>query len=237
MKKSKEFWDSEYSKGPGFQDLISDKPSVAVQKFVGYLNARGVPLEGKLLDIGCGVGRNASWLAKQGFNVTGIDVSEVAIDKAINRSSNVNYSVCDVPNGLLFSDESFDYVIDILVSQLFIKEDFNKYVKEVMRVLKSSGKLLLCTLDRSVDEEAKRLLDKHPSLEENTYVIPEIGLMERTFTIEEIAKLWFPLKMESAELLYAPSKFEGKIYERYFWCIILTKNSEIESVNERANKI
>ncbi len=237
MRDSAKFWDSEYSRGPAFQDLVSDKPSVAVQKFVGYLKARGIPLEGKLLDIGCGVGRNASWLAKQGFDVTGIDVSEVAITKAKDGSPDVNYAVCDVSNGLSFPDESFDYVIDILVSQLFTKEDFNRYVKEVMRILKNNGRLLLCTLDRSVDEEARGLLDKHPGPEENTYVIPEIGLMERTFTIEEIAKLWFPLKIESAELLYASSKFEGKVYERYFWCIVLNKNPEIESVNEEANKI
>lgn len=37
---------------------------------------------GRALDIACGQGRNAVWLASQGWSVTGVDWSEVAIDGA-----------------------------------------------------------------------------------------------------------------------------------------------------------
>ncbi|WP_239313649.1 bifunctional 2-polyprenyl-6-hydroxyphenol methylase/3-demethylubiquinol 3-O-methyltransferase UbiG, partial [Frankia sp. Cj3] len=37
---------------------------------------------GRALDLACGVGRNAVWLASQGWRVTGLDFSEVAIRKA-----------------------------------------------------------------------------------------------------------------------------------------------------------
>jgi SAM-dependent methyltransferase len=37
---------------------------------------------GIALDIGCGEGRNSVWLAKQGWSVTGVDFSNVALDKA-----------------------------------------------------------------------------------------------------------------------------------------------------------
>lgn len=36
----------------------------------------------RALDLGCGQGRNAIWLAQQGHTVTGVDVSDVAIDHA-----------------------------------------------------------------------------------------------------------------------------------------------------------
>lgn len=36
---------------------------------------------GRALDLGAGEGRNAIWLAEQGWNVTAVDFSEVAIDK------------------------------------------------------------------------------------------------------------------------------------------------------------
>ena len=37
---------------------------------------------GRALDVACGEGRNAIWLAEQGWTVTGVDFSEVALDKA-----------------------------------------------------------------------------------------------------------------------------------------------------------
>ncbi len=37
---------------------------------------------GRALDLGCGEGRNAIWLAERGWRVTGVDFSEVGLDKA-----------------------------------------------------------------------------------------------------------------------------------------------------------
>jgi 2-polyprenyl-3-methyl-5-hydroxy-6-metoxy-1,4-benzoquinol methylase len=41
----------------------------------------------KAIDIGCGTGDNAIWLAQQGFDVVGIDSSEAAIAKAKEKAS------------------------------------------------------------------------------------------------------------------------------------------------------
>jgi SAM-dependent methyltransferase len=40
----------------------------------------------KALDIGCGTGDNSIWLAQKNFQVTGVDVSEIAIDKAREKA-------------------------------------------------------------------------------------------------------------------------------------------------------
>lgn len=45
----------------------------------------GLP-PGRALDLACGEGRNALWLAEQGWRVTGTDFSSVAIDKARRRA-------------------------------------------------------------------------------------------------------------------------------------------------------
>jgi SAM-dependent methyltransferase len=39
------------------------------------------------LDIGCGTGTNAVWLAQRGFQVTGVDVASLAIEQANNRAA------------------------------------------------------------------------------------------------------------------------------------------------------
>ncbi len=41
----------------------------------------------KVLDIGCGTGNNVIWLQEQGFNVVGIDSSELALQRAEGKSS------------------------------------------------------------------------------------------------------------------------------------------------------
>ncbi len=41
----------------------------------------------KALDIGCGTGNNSIWLAQNSFDVIGIDTSELAIQKAVERAA------------------------------------------------------------------------------------------------------------------------------------------------------
>jgi len=70
---SREDWDRRYASA-GL--LWSAEPNRRFVEEVGEL----VP--GRALDVGCGEGRNAVWLAARGWQVTGVDFSEVALDKA-----------------------------------------------------------------------------------------------------------------------------------------------------------
>jgi tellurite methyltransferase len=45
-------------------------------------HSQHIPIRGKALDLACGAGRNALWLARRGMEVTLVDVSDVALDKA-----------------------------------------------------------------------------------------------------------------------------------------------------------
>jgi SAM-dependent methyltransferase len=44
----------------------------------------------RALDIGCGTGDNAIWLSQQGFPVAGVDISDIAIEKAKEKAANAN---------------------------------------------------------------------------------------------------------------------------------------------------
>jgi SAM-dependent methyltransferase len=44
----------------------------------------------KALDIGCGTGDNSLWLSQNGFQVTGVDISDMAIQKATEKASREN---------------------------------------------------------------------------------------------------------------------------------------------------
>ena len=67
---------------------------------------------GHALDVACGEGRNAVWLAERGWHVTGVDFSDVALAKAAelaaSRSAEVDWVLADV---LEYQPErSFDLV-------------------------------------------------------------------------------------------------------------------------------
>lgn len=69
---------------------------------------------GAALDIACGEGRNALWLAERGWTVTAMDFSEVAISKARQiaerRNVNVNWQVEDV-SACQLPEGEFDLVV------------------------------------------------------------------------------------------------------------------------------
>lgn len=69
----REVWDRKYA-GPDF--VWSAEPN----RFLVAELAAMAP--GRALDLACGEGRNAVWLAQQGWRVTGVDFSQVALAKA-----------------------------------------------------------------------------------------------------------------------------------------------------------
>ncbi|WP_157529603.1 bifunctional 2-polyprenyl-6-hydroxyphenol methylase/3-demethylubiquinol 3-O-methyltransferase UbiG, partial [Nocardia sp. NRRL S-836] len=63
---------------------------------VSYL-ASVLPAGGRVLDLGCGVGRHAHGLARLGFSVVGADVSEWAVEQA--RGGPGVFVACDLMAG------------------------------------------------------------------------------------------------------------------------------------------
>ncbi len=71
-----------------------------------------------------------------GFNVTGIDISEDMVELAKNKGLNVK--VADARE-LPFVDETFDGILSISTLQWLDEKDMGKVAKEMFRVLKPGG--------------------------------------------------------------------------------------------------
>ncbi|MFF0817928.1 class I SAM-dependent methyltransferase [Rhodococcus sp. NPDC003318] len=71
-------WDRRYA---GDELLFGAAPEPAVVEFVTSLPA------GRALDLGCGEGRNALWLALHAWQVVGVDFSTAALAKAVRAAS------------------------------------------------------------------------------------------------------------------------------------------------------
>lgn len=115
------------------------------QQFDPYASGRLDNL--KVLDLGCGLGGVSFEFAKRGAEVTGVDISPLAIMGAKTISSHkklpVNFQVLDVTKANLPLGE-FDLIIDShLLHCITNNSERLNYFEFVKRNLKSTGKFLL----------------------------------------------------------------------------------------------
>lgn len=74
-------WNDHYaSKDPPPWDTGTPDPLL-----VGVIESRAV-LPGRMLEVGCGTGTNAIFLAERGFDVLGVDISPLAVERARDRA-------------------------------------------------------------------------------------------------------------------------------------------------------
>lgn len=100
-------WDSLYNTTTY---VFGKEPAAFLREHISKLTV------GRALDIAMGEGRNAVYLAKKGFSVDGVDISEVALRKARrlareNRVS-INTIVADL-NSYVIKPESYDLIVNI----------------------------------------------------------------------------------------------------------------------------
>lgn len=106
--------------------------------------------DSKVLDIGCGGGKNIERFAKQisrSGRVVGIDYSEVSVEKSVKLNQKfIDEGIVNVLQGhvsdMPFHDETFDIVTGF--ETIYFWPDFINDLKEVNRVLKKGGIVFFC---------------------------------------------------------------------------------------------
>ena len=102
-----------------------------------------------VLDIGCGPGSGPGWfLAREGFNYYGVDISSVAIERSVERFALEGLKgdfLCANPESLPYESESFDFVIEIHCLQCNDIQTTQRIINEVYRVLKKNGQFFSIT--------------------------------------------------------------------------------------------
>jgi SAM-dependent methyltransferase len=91
-------WDDRYRSGDTPWD--SGRPSEELRRVIA--EAHITPTVA--IEFGCGTGTNAVWLAQQGFQVTAVDVSPLALTRARQRAANSGVSVRFVEADVLQQD-------------------------------------------------------------------------------------------------------------------------------------
>ncbi len=125
--------DKNYKKGVVWGQ---DKPNKYVIKLASLLNKGS-----KILDLGCGEGRNTIFLAQEGFDLTAIDISKVAVDQMNHKLKqlgfNVEGSVCSIQD--YDFNSKYDAIISTTVIHLLSKEDQIKCIENMQINTKHNG--------------------------------------------------------------------------------------------------
>jgi cyclopropane fatty-acyl-phospholipid synthase-like methyltransferase len=114
-------------------------------------------IQGSVLDVGCGTGEHALYLAQRGHEAWGIDSSPTAIqkaqDKAAPRGVNATFQVADALH-LEALGRTFETVIDSGLFHVFSDEARPLFVTSLAQVLQPGGTYyLLCFSDQQPDSD------------------------------------------------------------------------------------
>ena len=98
----------------------------------------------KLLEIGCGSGRDASFMQEQCYNLTAIDGSQKMIEEAktLHPALEPHLFTMQLPHGLDFKPYSFDGIYSIATLMHLTQEEIYQTIKNIHTLLKEKGKFL-----------------------------------------------------------------------------------------------
>jgi len=124
--------------GVGYDNTRTADPYLA-SRLIEHLELRR---EGIYLDVGCGTGNYTEVLWKEGISIIGIDPSETMLEKARRRNIDVDWQL-GVAESLNFPNNHFDGIVATLTIHHW--NDLEKAFKELGRVLKPGGRIVLFT--------------------------------------------------------------------------------------------
>jgi ubiquinone/menaquinone biosynthesis C-methylase UbiE len=130
-------WDRRYDEEERFRAYFQPRPFLVE-------NAKLLPTQGLALDAAMGLGGNASLLLEHGLRVVGVDISQVALQRAARRLPGLMAVQADL-TCLDFPRQVFDVIINFYYLQRSLWVDYRRW-------LRPRGLLIIETMTREMLE-------------------------------------------------------------------------------------
>jgi len=221
--KKMEVWEKTFKK-IGYDEL---KPDENIVKLVPFLKKNKCK---NILDLGCGAGRHMVYLGKKGFHMTGLDISNSALnltEKWLKKEKVKNYflikhDMTKIP----FPNESFDGVISVNTIHHNPLNKIEKTVNEIERVLKKNG-LVFITVNSTKDRKFRT----GRKIEYNTYATPgsehlpklKGKVIHHFFDREGIERLFSVFKIIKIKEDIRDLNIKRKIKKNAHWLVLCQK--------------
>ena len=213
FREPKKFWEDFYYDRE--KDIPFFKNEGPDENLVGYFNEGFMP--SNVLELGCGPGRNAIYMAKQSCEVDAIDLSENAINWAIERAqenkATINFQ-CSSLFDIELDLEKYDFIYDSGMFHHLTPHRRISYVEILKRTLKKDGRFgLVCFTPEGALPTSDKEIYKEQSLKRGIGYTEERlrRIFERDFEILEFRKM----KKPSSQELFG---------EDFLWAIFMQKN-------------
>lgn len=182
-----------------------------VEKMIGWLD---LPEGSKVLDLCCGMGRHSLALAQEGYEVTGVDLSETLLEEARSQAGAgaVTWLRSDMRELPLAG--GFDAVVNLFTSFGYFEEDEEqvKVLREIQRMLRPGGKFIIDFLNPA---HVIKSLVPHSLREEGEVLIDETRWIEDGCVKKDIVLTsksdGEPRRYHERVKLYSREKFSGMI--------------------------
>jgi SAM-dependent methyltransferase len=201
------FWDRLYQTDNSF---FGEEPSnFALSCYNEYMEKNNLK---KMLELGCGQGRDTLFYASKGIDVTALDFSSVAINGLIkhakerNLLNNIYASIFDARsnNTIPFDKDGFDVVYShMFFNMRFTWEQLKFMFQEIRRVLRSNGFNFF-----SVRNHNDKSFGKGKKIDNNDDVYDLNGFQIRFFTKQHVKTL---VKGEGFEILDIKESHEDPV--------------------------
>ncbi len=198
--------------------FATSPPNSELMKFATSELDRGSTL---LLDIGCGAGSNAVPLARMGWNVLGLDLSEPMLEAANGRAqqeeltATLRFSQAPMEQ-LPAEDRSFDFIVAHGIWNLARSStEFRQALREAARVARPSAALFVFTFSRNTLPRETQPIPGEPFVFTEFSGAPQCFLTQEQL-IEELAAVGFAQEPGRPVREYPRTGNRPAIYEGIF---------------------
>lgn len=152
-----------------------------------------LPKNAKILDAGCGCGRDTLYLTEEGFDVMGIDMSEELLKEAQARAKDCKFKKMDFLN-MEFPSGSFDGIWCSAGITSIPRDKIPKAIEEFNKVLKTKGILYASIKEGQGQELIRKKLYENAAFLYSYLTKQEIKtiLQEKGFEILSIESVELP---------------------------------------------
>ena len=177
----------------------------------------------KILDLGCGAGLHAIDLAKYGYRVWGLDVSERAIELASRNARSakvgINFAVGSMKKKLPYENSFFDGIICLRVLNHGTRNEIRSVVNEIYRVLKPRSYLVI-SVQKIFGRKVKIGMTAYNTLPVEVIApyayIPragkEKGIIHYSFTKQSLKKFFRNFQIEQLQSVKGDRQWENYYY-------------------------